>query len=81
MLESSLLQNPTKSKNKQVTLQISWAKLALIQNLNFVPFLYSTFLCIMLRVTFCVIITVSRIKGSTVFSKLELHVLRLEIPA
>lgn len=75
MLESSLLQNPTKSKNKQVTVQISWAKLVLIQNLN------STFLCIMLRVTFCFIITVSRIKGSTVFSKLELHVLRLEIPA
>ena len=32
-------------------------------------------------VTFCVIITVSRIKGSTVFCNLEFHVLRRENPA
>ena len=35
--------------------------------------------CALLRVTFCVIITVSRSKGSTVFCNLELHVLRLEL--
>ena len=32
----------------------------------------------LLRVTFCVIITISRSKGSTVFCNLELHVLRRE---
>ena len=34
--------------------------------------------CALLRVTFCVIITVSRSKGSTVFCNLELLVLRRE---
>ena len=34
--------------------------------------------CVVLRLTFCVIITVSRSKGTTVFCKLELHVLRQE---
>ena len=33
---------------------------------------------VLLRVTFCVTITVSRSKGSTVFCNLELHVLRQE---
>ena len=33
---------------------------------------------VLLRVAFCVIITVSRSKGSTVFCNLELHVLRQE---
>ena len=33
---------------------------------------------VLLRVTFCVIITVSRGKGSTVCCKLQLHVLRQE---
>ena len=32
----------------------------------------------LLRVTFCVIMTVSQSKGTTVFCKLELHVLRQE---
>ena len=34
--------------------------------------------CVLLRVRFCVIITFSRRKGTTVFCKLELHVLRHE---
>ena len=34
--------------------------------------------CALLRVTFCIIITVSHTKGSTVFCELELHVLRQE---
>ena len=34
--------------------------------------------CLLLRVTFCAIITVSRNKGSAVLCKLELHVLREE---
>ena len=34
--------------------------------------------CALLMVTFCVIITMSRSKGSTVFCNLELHVLRPE---
>ena len=33
---------------------------------------------VLLRVTFCVIVTVSRSKGSTVFCNVELHVLRQE---
>ena len=33
---------------------------------------------VLLRVTFCVIITISRSKGSTACCKLELHVLRQE---
>ena len=50
---------------------------ALIQDYNFVLF------CILpsyalLRVTFCVIMTVSQSEGTTVFCKLELHVLRQE---
>ena len=43
--------------------------------LNFVPFLPPY---VLLRVTFYAIIIVSRSKGSTVFCKLELHVLRQE---
>ena len=34
--------------------------------------------CALLRVAFCIIITVSHSKGSTVFCELELHVLRRE---
>ena len=45
------------------------------QGLIFVPFFYLPFF-VLLKVTFCVIITVSQSKGSTVFCKLELHVLR-----
>ena len=44
---------------------------------NFVPFLYLPSYAL-LRVTFCVIMTVSQSKGTTVFCKLELHVLRQE---
>ena len=52
-------------------------RLALIQEWNFVPFLYLTFTCIA-QGTFCVIITVSRSNRSTLFCNLELYALRLE---
>ena len=52
-----------------------WTRVDLIKILFRFGILHSYAL---LRVTFCVVITVSRIKGSTVFSNLELHVLRRE---
>ena len=49
----------------------------LIQDLNFGGFcILSSY--VLLRETFCVIITVSLSKGSEEFCKLELHVLRQE---
>ena len=48
--------------------------------LNFVPFVYLPSYAL-LRVIFCVIITVPRSKGSPAFCTLELHVLRREILA
>ena len=52
-------------------------RLALIQDQNFVRFCFLRSYAL-LRVTFCVIITASRSKGSTVFCNLELHVVRRE---
>ena len=50
--------------------------LVLIQDKNFHFCILPSY--VLLRVTFCVIITVSCSKGSTAFCKLELHVLRQE---
>ena len=62
------------------SLTIIWARflkgrLALIQDKILFRFFILHFY-VLLRVTFCVIITVSRSKGSTLLCNLELHVLR-----
>ena len=50
-------------------------RLVLIQDLNFLPFFSILPSYVLARVIFCIIITVSRSWGSTVFCKFELHVL------
>ena len=72
------------NKMLSVSLQ-SWAQflkgqLALIQDYNLFHFLYLPSYALP-RLTFCVMVSLIRSKGTTVFCKLELHVLRQENPA